>query len=222
MNQPTMSNLDVTLAGFWQLARHWKQGHKAKLELACENGNLHMNLSAYLGHPDLPHFPKPPPPNPSTNLPPPEKRKSPSYVRRQERRRQKAKEASHSEDTSSTNSEKEITVESLKEPILGQKSAEKPADVFIEKPTEQFVEESIDLSFKCDQCEYTNATEKGLGQHKRMKHRISQIDGMDEYFEEVAEKAHIGFMEEDSINSVSVKYKISVKEKKSVKEVETI
>ena len=31
--------------------------------------------------------------------------------------------------------------------------------------------------FKCDQCAYTNATEKGLSQHIRMKHRISQVDG---------------------------------------------
>ena len=30
----------------------------------------------------------------------------------------------------------------------------------------------------CDQCEFTNTTEKGLSQHKRMKHRISQIDGV--------------------------------------------
>ena len=55
-----------------------------------------------------------------------------------------------------------------------------------------------------------------------MKHRISQVDGIDDSFEEVAEKAHIGLLEEESesIKSVSVKYKISVKEKKSVQEVE--
>ena len=26
-------------------------------------------------------------------------------------------------------------------------------------------------------CAYTNSTEKGLGQHTRMKYRISQLDG---------------------------------------------
>ena len=52
--------------------------------------------------------------------------------------------------------------------------------------------------------------------------RILQVDGMDDSIKEVAEKAHIGLLEEDSesIKSVSVKYKISVKEKKSVQEVE--
>ena len=33
------------------------------------------------------------------------------------------------------------------------------------------------LTFKCDQCSYINPTEKGLRQHTRMKHRISQLDG---------------------------------------------
>ena len=32
--------------------------------------------------------------------------------------------------------------------------------------------------FKCEQCDYTNNTIKGTGQHVRMKHRISQVDGV--------------------------------------------
>ena len=35
-------------------------GLAAKLELACKDGNLQMQLSASLGHPDNPHFPDPP------------------------------------------------------------------------------------------------------------------------------------------------------------------
>ena len=64
-----MTNLDVAVGSFWQLARHWKKGGKAKLELSCEDGNLHIQLSAVLGHPDQPHFPHPPsfrPPPPSS------------------------------------------------------------------------------------------------------------------------------------------------------------
>ena len=196
-----MSNLDVAVSSFWQLARHWKQGDKAKLELSCEGGSLQMQLSAVLGHPDRPHFPHPPPPPPHHAPSPPlapVKKKSPSQLRRQERRKCEAE----------AKADKAASVEELI-----------PKDV---EKREQTIEETIDLSFKCDQCEYTNATEKGLSQHKRMKHRISQVDGMDDSIEEVAEKAHIGLLEEDSesIKSVSVKYKISVKEKKSVQEVE--
>ena len=54
----------------------------------------------------------------------------------------------------------------------------------IEKPTEKLTEKLVEiltqdscLNFKCDQCDYTNATERGLSQHQRMKHRISQLDG---------------------------------------------
>ena len=45
--------------------------------------------------------------------------------------------------------------------------------------------------FKCDQCDYSNISEKGLRQHKRMKHRISQLDGMNDE-EESTEDSKIG------------------------------
>ena len=35
------------------------------------------------------------------------------------------------------------------------------------------------LSFHCDQCNFTGASDKGLKQHTRMKHRIFQVDGKD-------------------------------------------
>ena len=76
-----MSNIDVALARFWQIARHWKQGEPAKLELSCEAGSLQMQLTAKLGHPDQPHFPSSTHPH---NL----KKNSPSQLRRKERRRQ--------------------------------------------------------------------------------------------------------------------------------------
>ena len=56
-----MSNLDVALASFWQLARHWKQGDTAKLDLSRQAGSLELQLKAKLGHPDHLHFPTPPP-----------------------------------------------------------------------------------------------------------------------------------------------------------------
>ena len=34
----------------------------------------------------------------------------------------------------------------------------------------------ITKSFKCDQCEYETASDRGLKQHKRVKHKISQLD----------------------------------------------
>ena len=86
-----MSNLDVAVSSLWQLARHWKKGDKAKLEQACEDGNLHLQLLA--GHPDHLHIPQPPPDYPPTPAPSPpilKKNKSPSKLHRQEQRRQEA------------------------------------------------------------------------------------------------------------------------------------
>ena len=49
------------------------------------------------------------------------------------------------------------------------------AEILIEAEVKTPVGPSC-LLFKCDTREYTNTTEKGLLQHRRMKHRISQID----------------------------------------------
>jgi hypothetical protein len=84
-----MLNLEIALESFWQLARHWKMGDTAKLELSCEGGNLQMNFSAKLGHPDLQHFTQERL-SPSTSPPPSCKRKTPSQLRRQDRRRRAA------------------------------------------------------------------------------------------------------------------------------------
>ena len=46
-----MSKLDMALASFWQLARHWQQGEAAKLEMSCEAGSLNIQLNPKLGHP---------------------------------------------------------------------------------------------------------------------------------------------------------------------------
>ena len=77
-----MSNLDVAVPSFWQLARHWKSGQKARLELACEDGSLNLQLSAVLGLPDHVSFPTPPFPPPQSSF----KRKSPSQLCRKDRR----------------------------------------------------------------------------------------------------------------------------------------
>jgi hypothetical protein len=185
MNKPAMSNLYVTLAGFWQLARHWKQGNKAKLELSCENRSMEMHLSAVLGHPDHLCFPptlNPPPPPSSTPI----KRKPPSYLRWQERRRKAAEKAS-SFVHSISKSDKDTVESNLLNKV--RKSSGNLKEVLPEQLDDKQVEKLADnstsssLCFKCDQCDYTNCTDKGLNQHVRMKHRISQLDGADDSLE---------------------------------------
>ena len=205
-----MSNLSVAVASFWQLARHWNKGEKAKLELVCEDGSLHMQLSASLGHPDEPHFPQPPP---STSF---TKKKSPSQLRRQERCRQEAlnqngktgtakdsakeppkevsKESSNLPNGEAANEasnipngeaekEKDSAEESLKKAskVIARNMAEKEKESVAVSTAKDAEEPS--LPFVCDQCDYSNTTEKGLNQHVRMKHRISQVDGNEDFEE---------------------------------------
>ena len=233
-----MLNLDVAVASFWQLARHWKSGDSSKLELVCEGGNLHIQLSATLGHPDHVHFPAPspapsppPPPAPSTFF----KRKSPSQLRRQVRRQEEAlvkadkaapnKATSNKEDIYST-SEKEVfeTPEESEEDLSEVNVmlfAKKPANIFkcdqcghtgsckeaMTKHVKENHKEVTTKSFQCDQCEYETASDKGLKQHQRIKHRISQLDG------------NSSDVDSESINGVSIIYKISVSEKKNKDEI---
>ena len=63
------------------------------------------------------------------------------------------------------------------------KAAEE-VDLSIESHTEEVETENTvlvknSIAFECEECSYRNNSEKGLHQHKRMKHRISQTDGAD-------------------------------------------
>ena len=154
-----MSNLDVAVSSFWQLARHWKSGGKAKLELACEDGSLQMHLSAVLGHPHQPQFPHPPHPPPFHPIP--KKNKALSQLRLQERRR---KEALAKATKAPTNIN--IIVEEHKNKLPCDVSTENmlhvnEAEIIIEEEVEKTAE-PLGLLFKCDQCDYTNATERAL------------------------------------------------------------
>ena len=162
-----------------------------------------MQLSALLGHPEQPHFnqpPTPPPhhPPPPTSPPLLTKKKTPSQMRRQERRQREA----------------------------GKKAAEATSicEAEVEMPPVKLVEhlaEMLSLNFKCEQCDYTNTTEKGLAQHTRMKHRISQVDGnIDSDCEEPEENDKLPLeLDEDSVNTVSKTFKISSREMKSVEDI---
>ena len=101
-----MLNLDIAVSSFWQLARHWKSGEPAKIELDCEGGNLNIQLSARLSHPDSVHFPASSPASTQSSY----KRMSPSKLRRQKRRREEAlheaEKANPMEENMSNQSEK--------------------------------------------------------------------------------------------------------------------
>jgi hypothetical protein len=53
------------------------------------------------------------------------------------------------------------------------------------------VAEELILQFKCDQCNYSNSTEKGLRQHIHMKHKIAQLDGFEDSIIEISKKPDV-------------------------------
>ena len=135
-----MSNLEVTLSSFWQLARHWEEGNDAKLELKCEDGNLQMHMSASLGHPDKLHFPDPLPPSE-----PFKKKKTPSQLRRQEFRREEALSKSDMSKSFQESSDKDVPPSK----DYDKENENEPINVSTES-TEKSASEAA--QFKCDHC----------------------------------------------------------------------
>ena len=93
------------------------------------------------------------------------KKKSPSQIRREEKRREarKLKIAEKVADVSPS--------------ATLQQAAEKTAVNAVQQ-------ESTTLEFKCEQCDYKSTSERGLKQHARIKHRISQVVADDGVAEE--------------------------------------
>ena len=85
------------------------------------------------------------------------KKKSPSQIWRKDRRREARKV--------------KITEEVVEVPPLANspEAAEKTA------VTAAPQQKSTTLSLQCEQCDYKSTSEKGLKQHARMKHRISEL-----------------------------------------------
>ena len=84
------------------------------------------------------------------------KKKSPSQIRREDRRREARKS--------------KITEEVVQiPPVITPQNHEATEKAAVPK------QKSAVLAFKCEQCDYTSTSEKGLKQHARMKHRTSQV-----------------------------------------------
>ena len=62
--------------------------------------------------------------------------------------------------------------------ILKKENASKSTDTVVTEADGKTALSGV--QFKCDQCDYESASDKGVRQHTRMKHRISQLDGQDD------------------------------------------
>ena len=138
-------------------------GGEACLNLTTRRGMAKVGFNCTLGFPGAPYsLPPPPPPSPT---PPPHQ---PRHRGPAERERNHQRAARHQ---------------------AAQKLATGPAPT-VSSPSlvtasvniisSSVISEVVSTVNKCDQCDYSNDTEKGLNQHIRMKHKISQIDGLED------------------------------------------
>ena len=114
-------------------------------------------------------------------------------IRRQERRKHealaKAEEAASQE-------ESEID-------LIKNVPTENVVEAETENPAEKLAVNAVDnkgLNFKCEQCAYTNVTERGLSQHARMRQRISHVDVHINSEEEDSEEVHVVILELEEVD----------------------
>ena len=200
-----MSNLDVALASFWQLARHWKQGDTAKLELSCQAGSLELQLSAKLGHPDHLHFPNPPP-HPLlkkksstgdagasarssahttclTPHPPPVPvgaggGEGEVYISPLTLKKKSPSQLCRQERRRQESISKKTTLNSDSTEKVPSSMTEKSNETNYEKQTEKQSAENESSSLSCDICDFSANSKIGLNLHMKKKHvNIDQLDG---------------------------------------------
>ena len=112
-----------------------------------------------------------------------------------------AKEHKETESSSVTDSNS-VEAEPSTALVVPTTTAAKPASELTETET---IEDPAQVSspvFKCDQCNYTTNTGKGLGQHVRMRHRISQVDGTVDSDEEHAEESNLVTLELNDLGDI--------------------
>ena len=171
----------------------WALGGDATLNLTTSGGLTKVAFNCTLGEPSAPHS-IPPSPAPCTPLHPNPHRPRHRGPAQREKNRQRAvrHQAARLEATAPVSSAvsapatASMTTKSTSSTVAVDSttvvSSTPSTNSELSKDTEVSERSGGDTSpdFKCDQCDYSNIGEKGLRQHKRMKHCISQLDGMND------------------------------------------
>ena len=205
----TRSNSQFVVASVTEFLSVWANGGKASLNLSTSGGFTTVGFNCTLGHTGAPHsIPAfSPPPSPPTSSPPRRPRHRGPVEREKNRLRaarhqeEQAKKAASAKATSQVSSSPAAPAPST-DPVTAASSivplAAASSTVPVTAPTStdsvtltvtdpgaviSLVTADVaaaNLTFKCDQCSYISNSNKGLKTHTRMKHRISQLDGLED------------------------------------------
>ena len=188
MSRSNSQFLGATVHEFMQI---WALNGDAILNLTTSGGTVNLDFKCSLGQPGAPH--SPPPSAPSS--PPPPAPRRPCHRGPAEREKNRLRAARHQAAWAKTAAPVSPVESSVAASLTVNDSSESPtAPVAPEKTaavsgTEEG-ESGCSPDFKCEQCDYTNNTVNGLGQHVRMKHRVSQVDGNIDSDEESIEETY--------------------------------
>ena len=166
----------------------WAFGGDATLNLSTSGGLTTVAFNCTIGHPGAPHYlPPSSAPFSSATTPPHRPRHRGAAEKEKNRQRAAAHQAAQAKATAPVPSLVPVTisvkaatstdsVKAASSTIDPMTSASSTASV-VTKESESSLSS---LDFKCDQCNFTSNSDKGLKTHTRMKHRISQLDGHEE------------------------------------------
>ena len=219
------SNSQFVVASVTEFLSVWAHGGKASLNLSTSDGFVTVGFNCTLGHPGAPHsipafsHPPSPPTFPTPSPPPPHPPRRPRHRGPSERERNRLRAARHQAARVEATAP-DISASSATASVVSAASAQStdtrtdssPAStasvskrVLVAKTSDPEEEPDIavnlvsSIDFKCDQCDYCNISEKGLAQHKRMKHRISQVDGSIDFDEETKDEVTFPVQEEEPV-----------------------
>ena len=198
MSRSNSQFLGASLNEFIQI---WALAGEATLNLTTSGGLTKVAFNCTLGKPGAPHSLPPSPSScPSSKTTPHRPRHRGPGQRERNRQRAARHQAARLEATAPVSSAVSAPVTAsmaaeLTSPTASVASTTVASSTPLttsEKSKETQVSESSggesSPNFKCDQCDYSNISEKSLRQHTRMKHCISQVDGMNDTEEESTEK----------------------------------
>ena len=182
----TRSNAQFLAASVTEFMTVWSMSGEASLNLSTIGGITTIGFNCTLGKPGAPHLlPPSTPSHPSSSPSRKPRHRGPAEKERNRLRAarhqaaQTAGNASSDPDKSSPLDTSESITSPTPVPVPVTDSSEVNIDLVEQTDSEKTFENvPICLEFSCDLCNYKNATEKGLRQHTRMKHRISQVDGI--------------------------------------------
>lgn len=172
----------------------WALGGEATLNLSTSNGITNVSFNCTIGQPGAPHsLPPSTATFPSPTSPPHQPRHRGPRERERNRLRAACHQAAKAKATSqvspspaapapstdpATAASSTVSVAAASTvPVTAPTSTDSVA-VTVPDPVADLA--AANLTFKCDQCSFTSNTDKGLKTHTRMKHRISQLDGLED------------------------------------------